>query len=143
MSQPVEERLRRLLGGDDLAGLRMRLRRHFEWAQFDAPPGTIRLGEISPREYEVLASLMGRPMRQANSIQVDIAAIDVALRRAGIASSLKAALELLDGPIAHLPTARAEALSRWASVVQGAKRPDLARLLQTARGLGQIGRAHV
>jgi uncharacterized protein (TIGR02679 family) len=140
MSRAAEERLGRLLGGDDLAGLRVRLRRHFEWAQFDAPPGTIRLGEISPREYEVLASLMGRPMRQASSIQVDIAAIDVALRRAGIASSLKAALELLDGPITHLPSARAETLSRWALVVQGAKHPDLARLLRTARGLGLLKR---
>jgi uncharacterized protein (TIGR02679 family) len=140
MSQAVEERLGRLLGGDDLAGLRGRLRRHFEWAPPDAPPGTIRLGEVSPREYEVLASLMGRPMRQANSILVDIEAIDVALRRAGIASSLKAALELLDGPITHLPTARAEALSRWASVVQGARHPDLVRLLQTARGQGLLKR---
>jgi uncharacterized protein (TIGR02679 family) len=140
MSQAVEERLGRLLGGDDLAGLRERLRRHFERAQLDAPPGTIRLGEVSPREYEVLASLMGRPVRQANSIQVDIAAIDEALRRAGIAFSLKAALELLDGPITHRPTARAEALSRWASTAQGARHPDLSRLLQTPRGLGLLKR---
>jgi uncharacterized protein (TIGR02679 family) len=140
MSQVSEERLRRLLGGGDLAGLRARLRRHFERAQLGAPPGIIRLGEVSTREYEALASLMGRPARHASSIQVDIAAIDVALHRAGIASSLKTALELLDGPITHLPTARAEALSRWAAVAQGATYPDLAGLLQTARGLGLLKR---
>jgi uncharacterized protein (TIGR02679 family) len=116
------------------------LRRYFERAQLDVPPGTIRLGGLSPREYEVLASLMARPTRHASSIQVDIAAIDAALRRAGIASSLKAALELLDDPITHLPTARAEALSRWASVVRGARHPDLAQLLETAKGLGLLKR---
>src|SRR5262249_55854257 len=95
-----------LLGGQDLADLRKRLRRHFERVQLDAPPTTIRLAEVSPREYEVLASLMGRPTRNASSTQVNIAAVDAALRRAGIASSLKAALELLDGQITHVPTAR-------------------------------------
>jgi uncharacterized protein (TIGR02679 family) len=140
MSQAVEERLRRLLGGEDLAGLRGRLRRHFEWAPSDAPSGTILLAQLSPREYEALASLMGRPARHASSIQVDIAAIDAALSRAGIAASLKAALELLGGPITHLPTARSEALSRWTCVVQGVEHPDLARLLQTARGPGLLKR---
>src|SRR5262245_57564516 len=102
MSEVREERLRRLLGGDDLAGLRKRLRRHFERGHVGLPPGRmVRLGEVSPREYEVLASLMGRPTRYASSIQVDIAAIDTALRRVGIAPSLKAALELLDGQITH------------------------------------------
>src|SRR5262245_6743445 len=140
MSQVPEERLRRLLGGQDLADLRKRLRRHFERAQLDAPPGTIRLADVSPREYEVLASLMGRPTRHASSTQADIAAIDAALQRAGIAPSLKAALESLDGRIVHLPTARAEALARWTSVVDRVRHPDLARLLQTTKGLGLLKR---
>lgn len=135
-----DERLRRLLGGDDLAQLRRRLRRHFERASTDAPQRTVRLGSLSEREYAALASLLGRPVRQASSIAVDVAAIDAALARAGIAPSLKAALELLDGPIVHVPTARAEALARWASVVADARHPDLARLLHTARGLGLLKR---
>lgn len=140
MSDASDERLERLLGGDDLAELRRRLRRHFERANLDRPQANLRLSQVSVREYEILASLMGRPTRHANSIQVDIAAIDAALSRAGIAPSLKAALERFDGPIIHLPTARAEALSRWDSVARDAQHPDLARLLQTPRGLGLLKR---
>jgi len=140
MSRAPEERLRRLLGGDDLARLRKRLRRHFERVALDAPPGTLRLGEVSPREYDALASLMGRRPRPASSIQIDVAVIDMALSRAGIAPSLKAALESLDGRILHLATARAEALARWSAVVEGARHPGLAQLLRTPRGLGLLKR---
>ena len=44
MSGEPDERLQRLLGGAELAGLRSRLRRHFERAEPDAPSGAIRLG---------------------------------------------------------------------------------------------------
>jgi uncharacterized protein (TIGR02679 family) len=140
VSQSLDERLRRLLGGNDLALLRKRLRRHFERAPLDAPPGTLRLGEVSPFEYKALAELMGRRARHASSVQVDVAAIDAALSRAEIATSLKAALECLDGPIVHVQTARAAALSRWAAVAAGAHHPGLARLLLTAKGLGLLKR---
>jgi uncharacterized protein (TIGR02679 family) len=135
-----DERLQRLLGGDDFAPLRRRLRRHFERENLDAPQRTVRLGALSEREYAALASLLGRPVRQASSMAVNVEAIDAALARAGIAPSLKAALELLDGPILHVPTARAEALARWASVAGDARHPDLARLLHTAKGLGLLKR---
>src|ERR1700724_2499820 len=93
MSGSIDERLQRLLGGNDLAELRKRLRRHYERADLDVPQALIRLGEVSPREYETLASLMGRPTRHASSIQVDVAAIDAALSRVDIAPTLKGALE--------------------------------------------------
>jgi uncharacterized protein (TIGR02679 family) len=140
MSAGVDERLQRLLGGAELADLRRRLRRHFERAQLELTPGTIRLGNVTPREYAALASLMGRPARQASSIQVDVAQIDAALSRAGIAPSLRAALEALDGAIVHLPTARAEASARWAKVAESPRHPGLARLLQSAKGLGLLKR---
>jgi uncharacterized protein (TIGR02679 family) len=132
--------LQRLLGGEDLAGLRRRLRRHFEWADPAAPSGTLRLSGVSAREYEALAGLVGRRLRPASSIQVDIGVIDQVLSRAGIAPSLRAALELLDGPIVHRPTVRAEAAARWAAVTGGARHPDLARLLETPAGRGLLKR---
>jgi uncharacterized protein (TIGR02679 family) len=140
MSRETDERLRRLIGGDALADLRRRLRRHFERADTAAPSGTIRLGNVSAHEYEALARLMGRRLRQASSIQVDVAAIDAAMSNAGIAPSLKAALERLDGPIAHLPTVRAEAMARWAAAADGARHPGLTRLLQSPAGLGLLKR---
>jgi uncharacterized protein (TIGR02679 family) len=138
-SEP-DQRLQRLLGGSVLAGLRRRLRRHFERAEPDAPSGSIRLANVAPHEYSVLASLMGRRPRQASSIEVDIARIDAMLARAGIAASLRAALEALDGAIVHLPTALAESSSRWAKVAEGPHHPGLARLLQCAKGLGLLKR---
>jgi uncharacterized protein (TIGR02679 family) len=140
MTEASDERLQRLLGGSDLAELRKRIRRHFERANLEGPSYMLRLGELSAREYEVLASLMGRRMRHASSIRLDLAAIDMALSRAGIAPSLKSAIEVLDGPITHLPTARTEAVAGWSSVVEGAKHPDLARLLGSPKGLGLVKR---
>jgi uncharacterized protein (TIGR02679 family) len=140
MSGEADERLRRLIGGEALADLRRRLRRHFERADTAAPSGTIRLGNVSAHEYEALARLMGRRPRQAGSIQVDVAAIDAAMSNAGIAPSLRAALERLDGPIAHLPTVRAETAARWAAVADGARDPGLAQILQSPLGLGLLKR---
>jgi uncharacterized protein (TIGR02679 family) len=83
---------------------------------------------------------MGRRPRQASSIQVDVAAIDAAMSNAGIAPSLKTALEHLDGPIAHLPTVRAETAARWAAVAGVARHRGLARVLQSPAGLGLLKR---
>jgi uncharacterized protein (TIGR02679 family) len=135
-----DERLLRLLGGDTLADLRRRLRRHYERADPAAPSGALRLGNVSAHEYAALAALMGRRPRRAQSIQIDVAAIDANLSRAGIAPFLKAALERLDGPIAHLPTVRAETAARWAAVADGARHPGLGELLQTPAGLGLLKR---
>jgi uncharacterized protein (TIGR02679 family) len=135
-----DQRLLRLLGGSELAGLRRRLRRHFERAESYAPAGSIRLANVAPHEYSALASLMGRRPRQASSIEVDIAQIDAMLARAGIAASLRAALEALDGAIVHLSTALAESFSRWAKVAESPRHPGLARLLQSAKGLGLLKR---
>jgi uncharacterized protein (TIGR02679 family) len=140
MSGGPDDRLQRLLGDEQLADLRRRLRRHFAWADSAAPSGTLRLSGVSAREYETLAGLMGRRPRPASSILIDIGVIDEALRRSGIAPSLKAALEFLDGPVVHLPTVRAEAVARWAAVTGRARHPDLARLLETPAGRGLLKR---
>ena len=140
MSGDADERLRRLLGGDALADLRRRLRRHFERTDPAAPSGTIRLANVLAHEYEALAALMGRRLRHAHSIQIDVAAIDANLSRVEIAPSLKAALERLDGPIPHLPTVRAETAARWAAVAGGARHPGLLQFLQSPAGLGLLKR---
>lgn len=140
MSGSVDPRLQRLLGGGPLAPLRRRLRRYFERAKPDVPSGFFRLGELSPQEHTALASLMGRPPRFSNSTQIDIDAIDAALRRAGIAPSLRDALEQLDGAIIHLASARAEAQSRWSAVAAGGRHSGLVKYLQTPAGLGMLKR---
>lgn len=140
MSCSVDSRLQRLLGGEPLAPLRKRLRRYFERTKPNVPSGSVRLGELSPQEHAALASLMGRPPRFSSSMQIDIDAVDTALRRAGIAPSLRDALEQLDGTIIHQATARAEAQSRWSAVAAGCRHSSLTKYLQTPAGLGMLKR---
>jgi len=89
--------------------LRLRLRRRFEQRRVDAQPDVLRIGKLTPAEHAALAGLLGRPQRFTSSLSVDLRVIDTALRDAGLADSLRGALEELDGPLVHLPTARAEA----------------------------------
>ncbi|MEP7099026.1 MAG: TIGR02679 family protein [Burkholderiales bacterium] len=136
----VDPRLHKLLGGDTLAALRARLRRHFERAEPDSVPGVLRLSALSPAEYEALALLAGRPPRAATSMQLDIAALDAALRAADIADSLRDALARLDGPIAHTASARAAAHAGWAGAVAAGTHPALADWLRGPAALGLLKR---
>ncbi|MDD5387769.1 MAG: TIGR02679 family protein [Gallionellaceae bacterium] len=136
----LDPRLGKLLGGAALANLRRRLRRHFERVAPDAPSGVLRLDRLNAHEHEALALLTGRPPRHTRSIQLDLAALDAALREAGIAASLRQALEWLDGPIADTAAVRAETQNRWAAVAACGKHPGLAAILHTPAGLGLLKR---
>lgn len=140
MSNTPDARLQRLLGGLHLATLRQRLRRHFEGAKPGAHSTVLHLGVLSNQEYEVLAGLMGRPPRYAKSMRLDLTAIDLALRNAGIATSLFNALEQLDGPIVHLATARALAKASWSAAIAGCQHSGLEIYLETPAGLGLLKR---
>ncbi len=140
MNDSIDPRLQRLLGGEALAALRKRLRGFFERADALAPPTALRLGELSPPEHLALAGLTGRAPRTANSMRIDLQALDAALRAAGIAASLRDALERIDGPITHRATARAAAQARWGAVVAGCSQAALANLLQSTSGLGLLKR---
>lgn len=136
----ADARLHNLLGGEALAALRRRLRRHFERLAPDAAPGMPRLGALSAAEHEALALLTGRPPHHAKSMQIDIASIDSALHHAGIADSLRDALERLDGPIVNLASARAQAVVRWSAVTAACRHPALVRYLQTPAAVGLLKR---
>ncbi|SFO32158.1 TIGR02679 family protein [Variovorax sp. PDC80] len=137
MNRPIDPRLHKVLGGEHLAALRQRLRGHFERADPDAPPTSLRLTGLIGEEREALALLVGRPPRTAKSMQIDTGEIDAALLRAGIAASLREALEQLDGPIVHLATEQTALRAAWASVVAAARHPALAACLlkPTVQGL--------
>ena len=136
----MDLRLHKLLGGKELAALRQRLRRHFERALPSAPPGLLRLGSLSTAEREALALLMGRPPRDAKSMQLDLTLLDATLRDAGIADSLRQALEQIDGPIVHLASVRAAAAASWSAVLAACTHPALERCLQAPAALGLLKR---
>ncbi len=140
MSAPIDGRLQRLLGGEHLALLRKRLRRRFERAPVDRAIDQIRMDGLAAEEHAALASLLGRPQRYASSLAFNLTQIDGNLRRAGVAPSLRDALERLDGPILHLATARLQREQLWAAVLDRCTHPDLLGLLHTPDGAGLLKR---
>lgn len=140
MSDDADLRLHRLLGGEALAGLRRKLRRRFERISAAAPSGTMKLAELTAAEHEALALLTGRPARSRKSLLIDLASLDAALARAGLAVSLRAALEQLDGPIADKAAIEQDKRERWSAVAAGGDHGGLATFLATGAGLGLLKR---
>lgn len=139
MSGRTDPRLERLLGGDHLASLRRRLRQRFERAPSDTVDH-IRISELGAEEHAALASLLGRPQRRSKSLRIDVRGVDAALQHAGIALSLRDALEKLDGPILHRAGTRLRMQALWSGVIDGCGDPRLGDLLRTPIGIGLIKR---
>lgn len=124
---PPDPRLQHLLGDDALAPLRQRLRRHFERIGPDATASRLRLDGLAPDAHQALCQMTGRPIRPARSMTLDIRQLDTALREAGLANSLRDALERLDGPIVDKTRQRLELQARWAAATDSV---DACPLLQ-------------
>lgn len=140
MNGPIDPRLQRLLGGDQLAALRKRLRRRFERAPIEKSLERIRINGLAAEEHAALASLLGRPQRYSDSLQFDVRLVDSVLQRSGVASSLRDALERLDGPITNLAVARLNAESLWSRIIEACSHPDLVDLLRAPEGSGLLKR---
>jgi uncharacterized protein (TIGR02679 family) len=140
MSRSTDPRLQRLLGGDRFALLRKRLRRRFERAPVGAVVEHFRIGSLSVEEHAALASMLGRPLRYANSLQVDVRLVDAAFQDAGIATSLRDALERLDGPITNLATTRLALGTMWSDVLGACTHGELIELLRAPAGIGLLKR---
>ena len=140
MKPVLDPRLDRLLGGAALAALRERLRQRYAPLPAGALPAPFRLARLQAAEHAALAGLLGRPGRASASMAVDLAEIDGALQRAGLAPSLRAALEALDGPIIDAAQAQAAQAVAWAALAAAARQPALAAWLGTAAGLGLLKR---
>lgn len=135
-----DPRLQRLLGGPGLAALRQRLRRHFE--RGGIADGVLLLGQLQTAEREALALISGRPARPVRSLRLDLAQVEARLQAAGIAGSLREALEQLDGPITAPAAERAAAQVAWSALL-GARSGRDARLsawLQTPAAAGLLKR---
>jgi uncharacterized protein (TIGR02679 family) len=140
MSSSTDPRLQRLLGGDHYALLRKRLRRRFELAPLDAAVENFRIGKLTTEEHATLASLLGRPLHYARSMQVDVRLVDTAFQNAGIAASLRDALEQLDGPITNLATTRLALQTLWSDVLGACTHRELIGLLRAPAGIGLLKR---
>src|SRR5437773_611940 len=130
-------RLLRLLGGDALANLRKRLRQRYERGD-DA--FAFRLTGLTDAERSALAGLLGRPLRLASSMKLDSASLDAALRNAGIADSLRDALEQLDGPVINRAALHTALQRQWHNLSASCADPRLVTLMAEPNGLRLLKR---
>ena len=133
----ADDRLRRLLGDPELRALRLRLRKRYERG---LEGGVITLGKLSDAERGALCGILGRRLVPGASMRIDIAEIDAVLRRSGLADTLRAALEMLDGAIPDRSAQRLIALQEWENVRAAILEPRLAALLADGKGLGLLKR---
>src|SRR5580693_3662591 len=98
------DRLQKLLGGAELSKLRGRLRARYERGR---SRDEFILTNLGVHERRALAGLLGRRTLAAGSMRLRRSEIDTALAHAGIASTLRDALEFLDGPVSDRRAERA------------------------------------
>jgi uncharacterized protein (TIGR02679 family) len=132
-----EERLQRLLGGPALADLRRRLRARYEKGE---SRDEFTLVGLKATERRVLAGLLGRPTMTADSMRVRHSDLDRALIRAGIANTLREALEFLDGPLHNRRADRIARERAWNATLSRVEEPRLAALLSSVTGAALVKR---
>lgn len=125
------ERLQRLLGGPDLADLRLRVRTRFERG---ATRDEFTLLGLASAERRALEGLLGRPIANADSMRVRLSDIDAALSHAGVASTLREALESLEGPIQDLKAIRTARDKAWSAMLDSVDHPRLKALILDPTG---------
>lgn len=136
-----DPRLVRLLGGEELTELRRRLRSHFERTNESVSVRSIQLARLTKSEQDALALLTGQPVRSTSSRRIDLNSVDAALLAAGVARSLRHALEILEGPIVHRATERALRRAQWSAVTTKVDHhPVLSRWLQVPNAAGLLKR---
>jgi uncharacterized protein (TIGR02679 family) len=132
-----EARLQRLLGGAQLLHLRRRLRARYErGAEQDA----FTLNDLTAAERRALENLLGRPARSAGSMRVSRAELDATVARAGLAADLRAALEVLDGPLTDRRAQEAARQRAWRAALDSVAEPRLRALVAATPGAALLKR---
>ncbi|MBT3295427.1 MAG: TIGR02679 family protein [Verrucomicrobia bacterium] len=149
---PDHARLSLAFGTPAWAWLRDRLRRHLTNGR--PIPQVCHLQNPDPSEWDAAAALLGRPAsRPGRTLRVPTADLESRLVRAGLCSSLREALETLDGPIRSLPAETKRENALWDSLVAAfdaeiarwhsrlaERRPDLSALVRSLTRLGSAPR---
>ncbi|MFJ1751612.1 TIGR02679 family protein [Kitasatospora sp. NPDC088134] len=115
-------RLRRLLGGPELAWLLDRARRRLE----DGRPldGTVTLTGATEPQRAAAARLLGRPARPGRSLSVSLPAVDALLWTSGASpDGLAAAVTALTGPLVDRRAQQAASAAAWQRALAELDRP--------------------
>jgi uncharacterized protein (TIGR02679 family) len=124
-----EQRLRRLLGGNDLAWLLDRVRRRLELGR--PLTGPVTLTAANPDQRRAVGRLLGRRVGTGRSLTVSLDDLDALLRTSGVApDGLVAAAETLFGTVRNRTIETAARGAAWSAAVRPlanavARRPEL------------------
>ena len=130
-------RLLQLLGGTELSKLRQRLRARYERGE---TRDEFILTDLSAHERRTLAGLLGRRTLSAGSMRLRRSALDAALAHAGIAFTLRDALEFLDGPVLDRRADRAARQQLWDAAFSSTNELRLVALLTNVAGAALVKR---
>src|SRR5437660_1046741 len=130
VERPIDEqRLRRLLGGEDIAWLLDRVRRRLELGR--SVTGSVTLADADPDQRRAVGRLLGRRVGTGRSLTVSLDEVDALLRANGAApEGLAVAVEALLGVVPNRATEAAARRAAWAAAVRSvddlvARRPEL------------------
>jgi uncharacterized protein (TIGR02679 family) len=130
--------LQRLLGEPEIAWLVERIRGRLE--RGEPVDGTVTLVGATHAERRAATRLLGHGVGRGTSLSVPLPEVAAALRRAGAAPSLQAAVEALTGPVRDLAAERAGEIQRWEDMLIPARTSPLATLAWYRAWLEEITR---
>jgi hypothetical protein len=116
--------LQHVLGVPELSWLIDRIRVRLE--RGEPVDGTVTLVGATTAQRKAAGRLLGHSPGHGTSLSIPLPEVDAALRRAGIASGLRAAVESLTGPVRDPAAERATEIRRFQDALNGARRSRLA-----------------
>jgi uncharacterized protein (TIGR02679 family) len=119
-----EQRLRRVLGVPELGWLIDRIRVRLE--RGEPVDGTVTLVGATPEQRRAAARLLGHRTGHGTSLSISLPEVEAALRRAGLPSGLRAAVECLTGPVRDRAAERSAEIRQFQDALDGARRSPLA-----------------
>ncbi len=132
------QRLRRVLGAPELGWLIDRIRIRLE--RGEPVDGTVTLVGATAEQRHAAAHLLGHATGHGTSLSIPLPEVEAALRRAGIASGLRAAVEALAGPVRDRAAERATEIRQFQGALDAARRSRLATTAWHAAWLDEISR---
>lgn len=139
-----EQRLRRLLDGDDLGWLLDRVRRRLELGR--PLTGPVTLADATASQRRAVGRLLGRRVGMGRSLTVSLDDVDALLRASGAApGGLTAAAEVLLGTVPNRVVDAAARQAAWAAALRpiaglATRRPEFEPWLTWLRATGLLRR---
>lgn len=140
------EALREVLGGEELAWLRDRVRRRLLHGR--GVDGVVTRERPTPAEVAAVARLLGRRLRATRSLRVSLPEVSAALARARLATDVAEAVQRLDGRVVDQRAARDARERAWQLALAPlgdatARRPELGAWVESGAAARLVRRLAV